>query len=133
MLGTPRRPSESLPSGVPGVVYAANLSVRGGTPPYGYSLVSGGLPPGLSLGPDGRRVLASVLDDGSLIRRVEFSVNGGRWQEVHPVDGINDSGQESYEIAPELPSEPGPHLVVVRATDLLGNVATALLEVPARR
>lgn len=87
----------------------------------------------LSLGPDGRRVLASVLDDGSLIRRVEFSVNGGRWQEVHPVDGINDSGQESYEIAPELPSEPGPHLVVVRATDLLGNVATALLEVPARR
>jgi hypothetical protein len=55
-------------------------------------------------------------------------VDGGRWHEVHPVDGINDARQESYEIVPGPFGEPGPHLVVVRATDLLGNVASARVE-----
>jgi len=87
----------------------------------------------LSLLPGGRRVRAAVADDSSQIRRVEFSVNGGSWQEIHPIDGINDSPNETYEITPSLPAEPGPHLLVVRATDLLGNVATARLEVPPGR
>jgi hypothetical protein len=38
--------------------------------------------------------------------------------------------EESYDITPGELSAPGPHLVVVRATDLLGNVATARVEVP---
>ncbi len=76
------------------------------------------------------RVRATARDDSSMVRRVEYSVDGGRWNEVHPVDGINDSLEETYEIAVgDLPA-PGPHVVVVRATDLLGNMSTARVEVP---
>jgi sugar lactone lactonase YvrE len=76
------------------------------------------------------RIHAVVRDDSSLIKKAEYSVDGGRWQEVRPGDGINDSQEESYDVLPgELPA-PGPHIVVIRATDLLGNVATARIETP---
>jgi hypothetical protein len=74
-------------------------------------------------------VRATVIDDSSLVRKAEYSIDGGRWEEVHPVDGINDAREESYEFSPRL-APPGPHIVIVRATDLLGNVATARIEVP---
>ncbi len=85
-------------------------------------------PPSVSVHLEGARVRASVEDDWSILKKAEYSVDGGRWHEVHPVDGINDARQESYEISPGPFSEPGPHLVVVRATDLLGNVASARVE-----
>ena len=75
-------------------------------------------------------IRAVVRDDSSMVRRADYSVNGGRWREVHPVDGINDSLEETFEIpTAELPP-PGPHVVVVRAADLLGNVSTARVQVP---
>jgi sugar lactone lactonase YvrE len=76
------------------------------------------------------RVHVTAKDDNSIIRKVEYSVDGSRWEEVHPTDGINDSREETYDFAPEMPAGPGPHVVVVRATDLLGNVATARVEAP---
>jgi len=69
-------------------------------------------------------------DDSSLIRRCEYSVDGGRWEEVHPTDGINDSREETYEISLEALAGFGPHIVVVRASDSLGNASTARVEVP---
>ena len=75
------------------------------------------------------RVRATVIDDSSLVRKAEYSVDGGRWEEVHPVDGINDAREESYDFAPRLTTV-GPHIVVVRASDLLGNVAAARIEIP---
>jgi hypothetical protein len=76
------------------------------------------------------RIRAVVRDDSSMVRRADYSVDGGRWREVHPLDGINDALEETYEIpTAELPP-PGPHVVVVRATDLLGNVSTARVQVP---
>jgi hypothetical protein len=76
------------------------------------------------------RVHAVAKDDDSLIRRAEYSVDGGRWEEIYPEDGINDAREESYDFAlGDLPG-PGPHLVVVRASDALGNTATARVEVP---
>jgi len=90
------------------------------TPPT-VSLVAGGSSP--------VRVRAVVRDDMSLLRKAEFTVDGGRWQEVHPTDGINDAREETYEITPGALPEPGPHMLVVRATDLLGNVATARIEI----
>jgi len=77
-----------------------------------------------------RRVHVVVRDAGSAIRRLEFSVDAGRWQEVHPVDGINDSREETYDF-PIPPSDTtAPRVVVVRASDLLGNVATGRIDVP---
>jgi len=75
------------------------------------------------------RVRTVVKDDSSLIRRAEYSIDGGRWHEVHPTDGINDAMEETYEIVLADLAPPPPHIVVVRATDLLGNVATARVEV----
>jgi outer membrane protein assembly factor BamB len=76
------------------------------------------------------RVRVVARDDSSIIRKAEYSVDGGRWLEIHPLDGINDSIEETYEIPVAELGSPGPHLVVVRAMDLLGNVATARVEVP---
>jgi sugar lactone lactonase YvrE len=76
------------------------------------------------------RVQATVRDDSSQVRKAEFSVDGGRWQEVHPRDGINDALDESYDIPLGTLSGPSPHIVVVRASDLLGNVSTGRVEIP---
>ncbi len=77
-----------------------------------------------------RRVKVTVKDDSSIVRKTEYSVDGGKWQEVHPTDGINDSLEESYEFAVGELTGPGPHVVVVRASDLLGNLATGRIEIP---
>jgi hypothetical protein len=74
------------------------------------------------------RVLAVATDHDSLIRKAEYSVDGGRWREVHPKDGINDAREETYEFTPEGLSA-GAHTVVVRATDALGNLGTARVEI----
>jgi uncharacterized protein (TIGR03437 family) len=42
-----------LPDGRLGVRYAAQVSATGGTPPYRMSIVAGGLPTGVLMGPDG--------------------------------------------------------------------------------
>jgi WD40 repeat protein len=76
------------------------------------------------------RVRVVVKDDSSLVRRAEYSVDGGRWQDVHPADGINDATEETYEIQPPDMQGAGPHIVTVRASDLLGNVATGRVELP---
>jgi sugar lactone lactonase YvrE len=76
------------------------------------------------------QVRAVARDDSSLIRKAEYSVDGGPWQDIHPEDGINDEMEESFEVSLADLAPPGPHVVVVRATDLLGNVATARVDVP---
>jgi len=76
------------------------------------------------------RLRVSAKDDSSIIRKTEYSVDGGRWQEIHPVDGLNDSLEESYEVEPGELVGPPPHVVVVRVMDQLGNVATARVELP---
>jgi hypothetical protein len=75
-------------------------------------------------------VKVTVKDDSSIVRKTEYSVDGGKWQEVHPTDGINDSVEESYEFTVGELSGPGPHVVVVRASDLLGNLSTGRIEIP---
>jgi hypothetical protein len=87
-------------------------------------------PPVVTATATGGRVRVLVKDDSSLVRRAEYSVDGGRWQDVHPLDGINDATEEVYEIQPRDLAGAGPHTVTVRASDLLGNVATGRVEIP---
>ncbi len=70
-------------------------------------------------------IAAEVRDDESVIQRVEFSVDGGRWFEVQPKDGIHDGLTESYDIVLPFGISKGSHVVVLRATDALDNAATA--------
>jgi hypothetical protein len=57
------------------------------------------------------------------IATAEFSIDGGDWNLIFPVDGIADSAQEEYRITtPELAM--GEHLVGIRASDADGNTGT---------
>jgi hypothetical protein len=76
-------------------------------------------------------IRVTVQDDASPVRRLELSVDAGPWEDVHPEDGIADATSESYKVeVPALAGHPGRRLVVLRASDLLGNVATARVDVP---
>jgi hypothetical protein len=46
---SPQPVAQSLPLGTTGLVYSVTISASGGTSPYTFALVSGSLPPGLSL------------------------------------------------------------------------------------
>jgi sugar lactone lactonase YvrE len=88
-------------------------------------------PPAIAASLDPRgRIQARVRDDASPVRKLELSVDAGRWEEVHPADGIADSLEESYDIPLPAARAAGPRIVVLRATDSLGNVSTARVDVP---
>jgi hypothetical protein len=76
--------------------------------------------------PGSRTISFVVRDDHSPIQRVEYSLDASRWRIVYPKDGIPDSRVEEFEIALEA-SEAGRN-VIIRATDAMNNVATAVAE-----
>jgi sugar lactone lactonase YvrE len=89
-------------------------------------------PPTITASYDARaRVVRATVRDDSPVRRLDFSLDGGRWEEVHPVDGIADSPEERYEVAvPTAAPGAGTRMIVLRATDILGNVSTLRVDVP---
>ena len=91
------------------------------TPPAVTAMLAGGTPV---------RIRAVAKDDASPLRKAEYSVDGGRWEEVYPQDGINDAKEETYEFTPEGLSAGTSHVVVVRVIDLLGNASSARVEAP---
>ena len=89
-----------------------------------------------------------ATDDGSPIRRAEFSVDAGDWQYLEPVGQLSDAKTENYDfnvllnVAPAVETQPdqkrgkqrpaanvpvpsGEHVVVVRVFDRADNVASA--------
>jgi hypothetical protein len=79
--------------------------------------------------PSANQPLAVVARDArSAIARLEYSVRGGEWQLVYPVDGLADGPEERYTIA--LPSGVTAADVVVRVTDRLQNVASRSAAAP---
>jgi hypothetical protein len=73
------------------------------------------------------RLAIRVTDGRSPIQKVEFSVDGGAWQLLYPLDGLADAPEERYELP--LAAGTAASRVVIRATDLLQNAAS----VPAAR
>lgn len=57
------------------------------------------------------------------IARADSSLDAARWSLLQPGDGISDSLTESYSIVLEG-LKPGEHTIIVRVTDLLGNVGS---------
>jgi hypothetical protein len=69
------------------------------------------------------RLAIRVVDARSPIQKVEFSVGGGPWQIIYPVDGLADAPDERYDIA--LTAGTDASQIVIRAWDLLQNTSAA--------
>lgn len=72
-------------------------------------------------------VSLTVRDAQSAVQRVEYSLDASRWRVLYPRDGIPDSRAEEF----ELTLEPGEtaRSVIIRATDAMNNIATAVAEI----
>ncbi len=66
----------------------------------------------------------AVRDEQSAVQRVEYSLDASRWRMVYPKDGIPDSRREEFEVTVD-DVEAGRN-VIIRATDAMNNVATAV-------
>jgi sugar lactone lactonase YvrE len=72
---------------------------------------------------NGRATIAfEVRDANSSVQKVEFSLDGDRWQTVYPKDGIADSRFEQFELL--LEGDAVTRGVTLRATDALNNTAS---------
>jgi sugar lactone lactonase YvrE len=81
-------------------------------------------PPAITITVTGLRADVRVVDGHSAIQRVDFAIDGAGWQPLRPVDGLSDSREERYEIT--LPSSTAATGLVVRATDTMQNVTSAV-------
>jgi sugar lactone lactonase YvrE len=84
-------------------------------------------PPTITVGGsrrDGTRVVLTfdVRDQDSSVQKVEYSLDGDRWQTIYPRDGIADSRSEAFELTLDGDTARG---VIIRAADSLNNVASA--------
>ena len=67
-------------------------------------------------------------DNLSLIRYLEYSVDGGEWKFFGPKDGVFDDREEAFEVKLE-PLKFGPHTIAVRATDEEGNIGVEKISI----
>ena len=78
----------------------------------------------------GRVTIAfDVRDTDSSVQKVEYSLDGDRWQAIYPKDGIADSRFEQFDLV--LEGDGALRAVIIRATDALNNVTSARGEAPA--
>jgi sugar lactone lactonase YvrE len=116
--------ASDAPSQSPGsALTASRESVRfevDNTPPQVTNLVA-------RVEGDKLRVSFTATDALSIVRRAEFSLDGGDWQFVAPVGGISDSKTANYEFTLPLArgTDPEDHLVVVRVYDRADNMGLA--------
>jgi hypothetical protein len=63
-----------------------------------------------------------AADALNIIEKAEYSLDGGDWTVVAPVNRISDSPELDYELT--IDAGPGEHTVAVRVTDEYANVGT---------
>jgi hypothetical protein len=68
-----------------------------------------------------------VRDEQSAVLRVEYSLDASRWRVAYPVDGIPDSRREEFEVT--LDEAEAARSIIIRVTDAMNNVATAVVEI----
>ena len=68
-----------------------------------------------------------VRDDQSAVQRVEYSLDASRWRVAYPVDGIPDSRREEFEVG--VAEAEAARSIIIRVTDAMNNVATAVAEI----
>jgi hypothetical protein len=75
----------------------------------------------------GNTISFVVVDDQSPVQRVEYSLDASRWRVVYPKDGIADSRREEFEVT--IGEAEVGRSVIIRASDTMNNVATAVASV----
>jgi len=83
-------------------------------------------PPQIAATP-GDEVVIHVTDRLSPIGKVEYSADAQKWVRLTPVDGIADSGDETYKLSR---NSVAGRFVIVRAVDGFYNVATESITLP---
>ena len=78
-------------------------------------------------GAAGTMIAFVVRDEQSPVQRVEYSLDASRWRVVYPKDGIPDSRREEFEVS--LDATEAARSVIIRATDAMNNVSTAVAEI----
>jgi hypothetical protein len=74
-------------------------------------------------------ILKGVAHDNlSLIRYLEYSIDGGEWKFFAPKDGVFDDREEAFEVKLG-PLAAGLHFIAVRATDEDGNIGVEKISV----
>ncbi len=68
-----------------------------------------------------------VRDEQSTVLRVEYSLDASKWRVAYPVDGIPDSRREEFEVT--LDEAEAARSIIIRATDAMNNVVTAVAEI----
>jgi hypothetical protein len=68
-----------------------------------------------------------VRDEQSAVQRVEYSLDASKWRVAYPVDGIPDSRREEFEVT--LDDADAARSIIIRVTDAMNNVATAVAEI----
>jgi sugar lactone lactonase YvrE len=69
-------------------------------------------------------VTFDATDTTSKILRAEYSIDGGPWSLVFPVDGIADSPHETFKVTATF-DKPGEHVIAFRCSDASSNVGTS--------
>jgi hypothetical protein len=85
-------------------------------------------PPTVTLKPDGKdgeRMVVSAAASGALVRltAASYSINGKKWVNLFPMDGLFDSKEETFRFTTE-PLRPGTYVVVLRVRDAAGNTGS---------
>jgi hypothetical protein len=76
-------------------------------------------------GMEGEHAVIEANASDPLVRLTEasFSVNGKKWSNVFPVDGLFDSKKEDFRFKTEA-LKPGTYVVVLRVRDAAGNIGS---------
>ncbi len=76
-----------------------------------------------SMGKRKYRIAGRIRDKTSLVKELSYSLDGGSWMGLSPLDGILDSPQEDFSFSLG-PLNKGEHTIVVRARDFSLNIGT---------
>ncbi len=73
-------------------------------------------------------IIFEATEATSRIVKGEYSVDGGMWKLVFPVDGIADSTKEGFKVKVTF-DKPGEHVIAFRCADASANVGTSKVTV----
>lgn len=74
------------------------------------------------------KVTGVARDSYSVIKRIEYSLDGKPWRLLDAVDGIYDSDTESFRFSLPKKLSRGPHVLAVRAIDEADNMGVTKVE-----